>query len=198
MGGTTKDAYAPDRTRYLGNWITQAACGPHPNFEHWPDTQARTLCAACPVLQQCGRWIINDCNSRDEPDHIIAGMTRDQRAQVRLELHRRRIANNPPKKCCRCKQTKPAAEFRVRSSSETGLTYECVDCLRELDRERRARVRAEKTTKTSDGEKRCKRCRRPKALFEFWANKRTRDGRESVCRDCRSSQQQLNRNGLAA
>lgn len=175
MGGTTKDAYAPERTRYLGDWVNRAACREIPDFDQLPEHRAKWICRDCPVLRDCGRWAINSHTHVDDPEHVIAGMTRNQRNQVRIELIRRQVATKPPKRCSRCEETKPALEFYISPTSKTGLTSECIACRKEADRLRKQR----------GGEKHCPACDTTKQLNEFGVDKRNPDGRNTRCKQCR-------------
>jgi hypothetical protein len=44
----------------------------------------------CPRLQRCGQYAINKLTDRDDSDDVAAGMTREERVQVRAIIDARR------------------------------------------------------------------------------------------------------------
>jgi hypothetical protein len=148
MGATVPNAYRPEVTEHLRNIPRGAHCDGRDM-----STTARTpaqirdlklLCVGCPINKQCGQWAVG-MSKREDVDEIAAGMTREERDQVRRELARRRLAKID-KTCTRCGTTKSGAEFYVRSGSLTSVESVCLDCRRPEQRQqaaaRRARNRA--------------------------------------------------------
>lgn len=84
---------ALDRFRFPGEWTEHAACkgskvldiplGYMYHLERWPGLQAaRTMCAGCPVLEQCRNWVMSH---DDDPcsHHVVAGLAPTERNSIR-------------------------------------------------------------------------------------------------------------------
>jgi hypothetical protein len=148
MGATVPNAYRPEVTAHLRNIPGGAHCTGRDM-----STIARTpaqindlklLCDGCPINKRCGQGAIR-LSKREDIEEVAAGMTREERDQVRRELARRR-ASKIEKPCTKCGATKPGTEFYTRPDSTTGAESACLDCRRPEQRQkaaaRRARVRA--------------------------------------------------------
>lgn len=148
MGSTVPNVYRPEATAHLRNLPGGAHCTGRDmsTIDHTPAQIAdlKRICDGCPINKQCGQGAIR-LSTREDIDEIAAGMTREERAQVRLELARRRVANIE-KTCARCGVTKTGAEFNPRSGSKSSVESVCLACRRPEQRQqaaaRRARVRA--------------------------------------------------------
>jgi hypothetical protein len=87
--------------------------------------------------------------------------------------------------------TKPAAD--VRRNGLTGLAFSCRECVcrQEEAAHRKRRERTGTTvrerTKVPDGHKRCPGYQRAKPLGEWGRNRRSRDGCNSYCKECRNA-----------
>lgn len=144
MSAPVPNAYRPEATAHLRNTPRGAHCDGRDM-----STVARTpaqirdlklLCVGCPINTPCGQWAVG-LSSREDVDEIAAGMTREERGQVRVELARRRVAKIE-KTCVRCGATKSGAEFYVRSGSKASVESVCLDCRRPEQRQRAATRRA--------------------------------------------------------
>lgn len=98
-----------------------------------------------------------------------------------------------------CGAVKPLSEFYRDSASPDGHTHICKVCSRARSAEWRknnpekakalrdqgnARAAARQTPPAMDGEKACTGCGESKPVTEFYANRRTIDGRTSRCKAC--------------
>ena len=109
------------------------------------------------------------------------------------------------KRCTKCREVKPLAEFPPRKDARDGRGYWCRVCNVKRHREahwkkrgippeewprlheeadRKAEARAARRNSVPDGFKVCPRCGEVKPLAEFARDKRKRDGRQSRCRVC--------------
>lgn len=82
-----RDCYDPALTAPLhGTWTTRAACvgyswlleSDQPGDIH----AARALCATCPVIGDCTRWVMS-LQPREDPGGVVAGMTAFERSRAR-------------------------------------------------------------------------------------------------------------------
>jgi len=118
------------------SWRDHAACKgrarvmdpPHDRLTRQAIRQARAICADCPVLTDCARWVLGLPAAAD-PGGICGGMTEAERA-----WHRLQIAGTPAKQCTRCQEVKPTSEYYSDSRNSDGLASHCKDCNRELSR----------------------------------------------------------------
>ena len=133
-----------------GKWVHDAVCKGRPELmevtEPDDETRAKRLCRSCPVMQQCGTWVM-DLPKRTDPDGVVAGMNRTERAYIRRKLTRqRRLAKakpQPKKSCQECGLPKPHAEFYVRNDNADNLDTCCKTC-RNAARTRQRREAREK------------------------------------------------------
>lgn len=145
----TPRIYRPEATVHLQNSWAGAHCeGADMTTPGRTPGQIRDLkliCVGCPRLQRCGQYVINRLANRDDSDDIAAGMTRDERIQVRRVIAERRAAKSE-KTCTKCGVTKSGAEFYPRSGSTTSTESACLDCrrtkMRQKTTERRRLERA--------------------------------------------------------
>jgi hypothetical protein len=111
-----------------------------------PDDEAiaKRLCHTCPVLQECGTWVVS-LPPRTDPDGIVAGMTLAERANLRRKITRRARAKTaePPRTCTGpCGETRPAEEFYLRARGKGKRDSRCSTCCVEDVRARRAAAKA--------------------------------------------------------
>lgn len=106
------------------------------------------------------------------------------------------------KKCSRCRQEKPLAEFANDKSTPTGLQSWCRACYAEYQRSpngKRANYKAHRRymRKLAMGEvpykqreqKRCYRCHLVKDIAEFSRNRVSMDGHQGYCKPCEAAYQ---------
>ena len=66
----------------LGDWPTRAACAGQPDVLEGDEQAAKALCDSCPVLTDCGRWVM-PLRSWEDPGGVKAGLTEAQRKHFR-------------------------------------------------------------------------------------------------------------------
>ncbi|WP_433188963.1 endonuclease VII domain-containing protein [Actinoallomurus sp. CA-150999] len=97
------------------------------------------------------------------------------------------------KTCPDCGLEKPASEFRRNVKRPDGLGFYCRDCVsrREKDTYRKRRERQGKTVRerveAPEGHKWCPGCEKVRPLEEWGRNRRSRDGYNSYCRECKNA-----------
>ena len=95
MTTTPLNAYRPEATTHLQDSWDGAHCeGVDMSTVNRTPGQVRDLkllCVGCPVNQRCGQWGIG-IKGKEDAEEIIAGMTRDERIQVRRIISGRRNA----------------------------------------------------------------------------------------------------------
>ncbi|MEV5749276.1 endonuclease VII domain-containing protein [Actinoallomurus sp. NPDC052308] len=97
------------------------------------------------------------------------------------------------KLCPDCGLEKPASEFRRNVKRPDGLGFYCRDCVsrREKEAYRKRRERQGKAVRerveAPEGHKWCPGCKRVRPLNEWGRNKRSRDGYNSYCRECKNA-----------
>lgn len=81
-----------------GDWPTRAACAGQPGVMDGDEQAAKDLCATCPVIWECTRWVM-PMRYTDDPGGVVAGMTYAERKAMRnrarglkAQRTRRRIA----------------------------------------------------------------------------------------------------------
>ncbi|MFJ2477072.1 WhiB family transcriptional regulator [Streptomyces sp. NPDC087659] len=84
----------PDTLDKPGAWMAQGACveeDPEMFFAAAYEAEAKSMCARCPVLNECHVWIMQAEHNRAEDyrDGIVAGLTPTQRAALDTTLQRR-------------------------------------------------------------------------------------------------------------
>lgn len=125
----------------LDPWGKDAACIGRPDLLETPGREgaAKTLCHHCPVLQQCGKWVIG-LNSRQDPGGVRAGMTVEERKQVHAILARRRAhATQAEKRCATCRHLKPHIAYAADPRFTAGIRNTCRSCEAEAAAEYRRR-----------------------------------------------------------
>jgi hypothetical protein len=82
--GHTPDAYAELLgALLLDPWGDQASCiGKADVLEAPNETPAKTMCAYCPVIQECTTWVLGLSHKQD-PGGVRAGMNENQRNRTR-------------------------------------------------------------------------------------------------------------------
>jgi len=107
-----------------GDWVNDAACRGRPDLMEVADPgdemRAKWLCRSCPVLAQCGDWVLAQPRRMD-PDGVVAAMNHNERASRRRRTNRQRRvallrAEGGQRECGSCGESKPAAEFYARQS----------------------------------------------------------------------------------
>lgn len=106
------------------------------------------------------------------------------------------------KTCPRCETHKPWSDYGPNRATRDGCQAYCRDCMKLYSREyeaahamaRQARG-AEKLAREADAEKTkiCRKCGQEKPHLEFYAHRRTGDGRANYCRDCAKAYQRQRR-----
>ena len=97
------------------------------------------------------------------------------------------------KRCVRCKQVKPVADFyqRARTYRYAGRVLSpmslCIDCHKASVKSRYKHRRPV----VPEGMKWCGRCRRSKPIMDFEPNRARADGLQNYCRECRKSYQRF-------
>lgn len=121
--------------------------------------------------------------------------------EVEAQAARRNSAPAGFKRCSRCDEVKPLAEYSPDKSKLGGRKSRCRVCDARRNRERRwekqgippeswphlhqeADARAARRSSVPGGYKACSRCGEAKPLAEFPAHKGSRDGRDSQCLMC--------------
>jgi hypothetical protein len=94
---TPLNAYRPDASTHLREpWDGIHCEGVDMSTTSRTPAQIRDLkllCVGrieCPSLRRCGRYVINNLTDRDDSDDVAAGMTREERVEVRAVLEARR------------------------------------------------------------------------------------------------------------
>lgn len=126
-------------------WMDRAACvGAWTLMESEDDRlirRAREMCADCPVWRQCRAWVLS-LPPREDVYGVAGGLTAEERQKIRRSVRRSRYKPaEPPKTCNKCRVTKPAEEFHLRSA-RSGREAVCVECRREQIRRSKAARRA--------------------------------------------------------
>lgn len=86
------------------------------------------------------------------------------------------------KRCTRCQQVKPTAEFNRRTASSDGLQIYCRDCGKEASK--RNRIERGPTARPTGGTKTCPACKLTQPYEAFYANRARTDGLATYCRAC--------------
>lgn len=109
---------------------------------------------------------------------------------------------NSKKKCSICGEEKDLCEFHNRKKSKDGKSIWCKSCQLEWYRKKNGvdpknyRIsRKEKQELFEKGLKICYKCKEIKGLCEFNNHKRTKDGKESLCKSCKLDYERK-RNGV--
>jgi len=144
-GQPTIDELAVATAELHAAWRDRAACKglgrimdpPEHRLNDRTIRQAKAICAACPVLTDCARWVLALPPSVDVAG-VCGGLTAAERDQLRLIPPAVTIA--PGHKICRrCRQAKPVGEFYRDSRNADGRNSYCKPCNYELKTIRRAR-----------------------------------------------------------
>jgi hypothetical protein len=85
------------------------------------------------------------------------------------------------KLCPRCERTLPTSEFYIKKDARGGLYTYCKECSKARVREYKSKI----VPQYMGDFKRCTRCGTVKHITEFHRTKRTKDGLQSWCKDCR-------------
>lgn len=93
---------------------------------------------------------------------------------------------NRVKRCGTCHRELPESSFTVRRASKDGLQNSCRACNSAWAAAHRPR-RLATPPLVGEGEKWCRECESIKPLDAFALHAKTRDGRQSYCRDCFAS-----------
>ena len=88
------------------------------------------------------------------------------------------------KRCYRCGETKPAAEFYHNTGHRDGLSAACRPCTKAEAHERWRRTHPEPSPYVIPTEKTCSICGITKPLDQFHRHKQSRDGKKSDCAAC--------------
>ena len=92
------------------------------------------------------------------------------------------------KLCCRCKIAKPFSEFNKNNTTEDKLNYYCKTCLNKDSKQKRIKKLKEKHILQLNLKrhqlKKCNSCKNLKHFYEFNKCKTTKDGLETICKDC--------------
>lgn len=91
------------------------------------------------------------------------------------------------KKCSRCKEDKPKAEFYVNNSMSDGLQGYCKECCHIVDRETRRRRKEhyeEHGPSIIRDSKVCATCKMKKPISQFGKRVDSPDGKLSYCKPC--------------
>lgn len=96
MGVTrVPNAYRPEATAHLRNSWEGAHCeGQSMSTDSVTPAQIRDMklrCVGCPAAKRCGTWAIG-LGDREDANEVAAGMTREERVQVRAVIKARRAA----------------------------------------------------------------------------------------------------------
>jgi hypothetical protein len=112
-------------------------------------------------------------------------LSNEERAEIIANKHiaqaRKNIDLLPEKPCNYCGVTKALEEFNNAKDHRDGKENICKVCKREKDRLRNEKYREENPLPL---EKLCKECKNTKPLEDFYRDKKTRDGRERMCKEC--------------
>lgn len=120
----------------------------------------------------------------------------NERRRSRVEAKRAAIAvalpSSDEKRCPRCQECKPRAEFHRNRRAKDGLQTYCPPCSNAVRREYEQRNaealaerRAEKLARAATtGEKKCTKCHEAKLVVEFYRHRGTADGRATYCISC--------------
>lgn len=100
---------------------------------------------------------------------------------------RQRHAANPyvthePKRCCRCRRVRPAADFYLSRNEADGRCRQCKDCSRELRERNYAKNKSAPVL--SEGTRVCSSCGVEKPLTAFSVDRNRKFGRSYYCREC--------------
>jgi hypothetical protein len=100
------------------------------------------------------------------------------------------------KRCPKCSEVKPRAEYHKNGSAPDGLQGYCKECSAEMQRayvarnaEALALKKAERLSRPVDlvGEKQCTKCGEVKAYGQFYRHGTTADGRATYCIECQKA-----------
>lgn len=99
-------------------------------------------------------------------------------------------------KCCAgCKETLAQTEFNMERRSKDGLQSRCKNCIKKSRKERVARyIQYRKDYKLNITRKICSTCDKVKPMSEFQRKKRTFDGREGRCKECKKEYRKRKKN----
>ena len=87
------------------------------------------------------------------------------------------------KKCPRCKETKPYADYHKSKHTKRGIQSYCRACMNtENERQRQIRIKNGPTIKRDSKE--CQRCHNIKPISQFSARNDGPDGHSSYCKPC--------------
>ena len=99
------------------------------------------------------------------------------------------------KRCSGCKETLPQTEFNMERRNNDGLRGRCKTCVKEQHKTRVARyIQYRKDYKLNITRKICSTCDKVKPMSEFQRKKRTFDGREGRCKECKKEYRKRKKN----
>lgn len=92
------------------------------------------------------------------------------------------------KKCNACREEKKICEFNLNKSNKDGLSRQCKDCKRKIDREYRFKKREYNSLNdvNYEGVITCHVCKKEKSKMQFNKNKNTSTGLSYECKECQS------------
>ncbi len=100
------------------------------------------------------------------------------------------LLSNDMKKCNKCGETKPLAEFSKDKKSPDGLRYDCKVCVSEYGKLRNFSV------DPALKEKKCDKCGDTKPVADFSKAKKSPDGLQNYCKVCDSEYRKANRDKI--
>lgn len=98
--------------------------------------------------------------------------------QCRINIAKEKYANITEKKCGKCGKVKPVSEFDF--SRDYGYQSYCRECKKENYHKQ------PKYEPKQEGKRICSVCKKEKNITDFSISKQNKEGRETICRDCKS------------
>lgn len=97
------------------------------------------------------------------------------------------------RRCCICRNILPFKDFRKNKNFKNGISYDCKSCYKKYKKEYDKKIKKIEDIVNEDivnedivKVKKCIKCNVEKPLTQFTSNKKTKDGKTSYCKECRS------------
>lgn len=171
--GRTESSVRPKLTRVLDKKEN--------NVKEWTDEEIQFLKFAYP-------------NKEYSVEDILDGLKTKNRDQIYSKANTlgiKRYKETIPtgfKKCSRCNMILPLEDFWGDRSTKDGKCYWCKNCYTEM-----RKTKHSDTEEISIKTKKCTKCGKIKNIEEFYKNKRYKDGRYNLCKDCKNNEDRRRR-----
>lgn len=106
--------------------------------------------------------------------------------QVRDREKHEEVLEYGKRYCKGCATEKKLSQFSPDPKNPGGVAYKCRDCTREYHRERKLELKKHQDSVNPNSKQVCRECGKEKRLLDFGRNCTYRNGRYTICRECRN------------